>query len=277
MSSRLMVNKKWFDTMSTKNMSFDDIVNFVQTNEQVKQGGRFHKPILHSDLLMDFKNKAEKNNVGIDELKVALSRDGMKIMCLADTNVGKKDDYSLSCGFRNSTNSTWSYAGNYGSSVFICCNNCISGLIAPSKQRNTVGNYDRFGDKIDIIFDRFASNIENIHNQIDTFKGTKLSDEIVGKLVKGLISDGEMGNKHICDIVRGILDDVETPALNRKDDDSCFRLFNACTKVCTHDVPNPMMGAMLSRKCNNILMGIIKDGFVPLGDDVVEAEVEVLD
>jgi len=270
MSSKLMgVNSKWFDAMDTNNMSFEDIVEFVKAHEQVAEGGRCHKPIKHSDLLVEFRNRANKVGMNLVDTKVGLSRDGMKIMCVSNTEGDKTDEYGLSVGFRNSTNSTQSFSGCMGTNVWICSNGCISGLIIPSKQRNTLHNYDLFGNKIDIIFDRFNTNKADIKGQIDLMKGTKLSDEIIGKFVKALIADKTIGNTHICNIIR----EMDNPSVNRADDDSCFRLLNAGTWVSTHEIKNPMQGMMASRTVNNALLGIINPSFRPLGDDVVEAEV----
>lgn len=274
MSSKLMgVNGKWFEAMDTsKGMSFDDIVDFVKEHENVNIHGCRHKPIKHSDLLTEFRNRANAVGVTLVDTKVGLSRDGMKIMCVSNTEADKTDEYGLSVGFRNSTNSTQAFSGMFGTNVWICSNGLVSGLIQPSKQRNTLHNYDLFGEKIDIIFDKFNDNKGAVVGQIDTMKHTKLTDDIIGKFVKEMLTDGSMGNKHLCDIIRNIMVDVENPALNSHDDDSCFRLLNSCTKVCTHDITNPIQGSNLSRKCNNIIMKIIKDDFIPLGD-MIDVEV----
>jgi hypothetical protein len=268
MSSKLMTNGKWFDKMNTNTMSFGDIVDFVRSHEAIGEGGRFHKPMKHSDLLAEFHNRAEKVGMKLVDTQVALSRDGMKIMCVSNTEADKNNEYGLSLGFRNSTNSTQSFSGAMGSNVWICSNGCIAGLIIPSKQRNTINNYDRFGDKIDIIFDRFNTNKEGIKGQLEMMKNTKINDDIIGKFVKALIADGSIGNTHICNIIR----EMDNPTVNKKSDDSCFRLLNAGTWVSTHEIKNPMQGMMASRTINNTLLKIIDRGFQPLGDDVVDAE-----
>lgn len=270
MASTLMgVNGKWFEKMDTNTMSYDDIVGFVRAHEAVSEGGRYHKPIKHSDLLTEFRNRANAVGIELTNTQVALSRDGMKIMCVSDTKNDSNGEYGLSCGMRNSTNSSQSFTGCFGSHCWICSNNCISGIIVPSKQRNTLNNYDRFGEKIDIIFDRFETNKANVHDQIEQMKHTKLSDEIIGKFVKALIAEGSIGNTHICNIIR----ELDNPTVNRKDDDSCFRLLNAGTWCSTHEIKNPIQGMNASRLINNTIMKIIKGDFIPLGDDVVEAEI----
>lgn len=271
MSKLMGVNNKWFPMLDENEMSFGDIVDFVKANEQVDEGGRFHKPIPHSDLLVQFRDKAEKVGIKLCDTKVGLTRDGMKIMVVANSLSDKGKDYGLSCGFRNSTNSTQAFSGCFGHNCWICSNGCMTGLVIPSKQRNTIGNYDRFGDKIDIIFDRFNSNRDVMNDQIQLMGSTKLTDEIVGKFILGLIKDGSIGNTHICNIVR----EMDNPTVNKKDDDSCLKLLNAGTWVSTHEIKNPMQGMMASRIINNTIMGLIKDDFKPLGDvvDVENAEV----
>ena len=280
MASKLMGlgNKKWFEVLDENKIGFDGIVDFVKAHEQVSQGGRFHKPTLHSNLLTSFRNRANEVGLKLCDTKVGLSRDGMKIMVVANSENDKGDEYSLSCGWRNSTNSQQSLSFCFGSNCWICSNNCINGIVKPANMRNTIGNSTKITDKMDILFDKFDSNKENIKNQIFSMKNTILTDDIIGKFIKGLIKSGDMGNKHICDIIRDIMDDVENPSLNSHKDNSCFRLLNSCTKVCTHDISNPILGSNLSRKCNNIIMGIITPNFTPLGDDIDDViEAEVLD
>ena len=269
MSSNLMgVNGKWFNQMDTNKMSYDDIIGFVKEHEAVAEGGRYHKPILHSDLLREFRSRANRVGIELANTQVALSRDGMKIMCVSDTKSDSNSEYALSCGFRNSTNSTQSFNGCFGSNCKICSNGLISGLIRPSCQRNTINNYGRFGDKIDIIFDRFDANRDNVRGQIETMKSTRLTDAIVGRFVRALIAEGSIGNTHICNMLR----ELDNPTVNKKDDDSCYRLMNCGTWVSTHEIKNPLQGMTASRLINNTIMKIIKSDFVPLGDDILEAE-----
>ena len=270
MASTLMgVNGKWFDMMDTNTMSYDDIIGFVKEHEAVSEGGRCHKPIKHSLLLSEFRDRANKVGLTLVNTKVALSRDGMKFMCVSDTKETNRGDYSLSVGMRNSSNSTQAFSGAVASTVACCSNGIFQGFLRPSKQRNTINNYDQFGHKIDIIFERFNNSKDDISGQIELMKQTKLTDGIIGKFLTSLIKEGSIGNTHICDIVR----ELDNPTVNSKNDDSCFRLVNAGTWVTEHDIKNPYLRMNASNLINNTIMGIVKDGFVPLGDDIVEGEI----
>lgn len=271
--AKIMTNSKWFPTLNEEDVTYDGIIDFVKAHESVREGGRNHRPILHSELLKQFRDRANSLGITLCDTKVGLSKDGMKIMVVSNSLADKNSEYGLSCGWRNSTNSTQAFAGCFGTNCWICANGCINGLVKPSCQRNTIHNYDHFGDKMSVLFEKFESNKENINKQIAVMKSNVLTDDIIGKFVKKMIGSGEMGNKHICDIVRDIMDDVENPSLNSHNDNSCFRLLNSCTKVCTHDIANPIMGSNLSRLCNNTIMSIISDEFTPLGDDVKEDDV----
>jgi hypothetical protein len=124
--------------------------------------------------------------------------------------------------------------------------------------------------KIDIAFNQFLTDKDRIHEQIHTMKSTVLTDEIVGKFVKAMIHNPYVGSANL---IR-MLEDLENPTLNSHDDNSVMRLMNACSYVTEHKITNPNQRTMASRECNNIIMGIIRDGFIPLGDGV---EVEAMD
>lgn len=269
MSSHLMgKNNKWFKENVAEDM------DFLKAHEGVKEGGSdIFKPVLPSDILTKFRDRANTLGLKLINENMALSKDGFKTMYVADIEGMNGADFSLSCGFRNSTDRTRGFSGMMGTQVWCCGNGCCAGLILPSKQKNTIGNYDRIGDKIDRIFERFINDKDIIHGQISLMKSTTLTDDIVGKFVKAMAKT-EIGKRYIIDIVN----DLENPELNSHDDNSCFRLLNAGSYVTTHKITNPLRGGDMSRLINNTIMSIISPNFSPLGDVVeVEDEVEVLD
>ena len=269
MSSHLMgKNSKWFKENVAEDM------DFLKAHEGIKAGGSdIFKPVLPSEILTKFRDRANTLGLKLINEDMALSKDGFKTMYVADIEGMNGDDFSLSCGFRNSTDRTRGFSGMMGSQVWCCGNGCCAGLILPSKQKNTIGNYDRIDNKIDRIFERFLADKDVIHGQISLMKSTTLTDDIVGKFVKTMAKT-EIGKRYIIDIVN----DLENPELNSHDDNSCFRLLNAGSYVTTHKITNPLRSGDMSRLINNTIMGIISPNFSPLGDVVeVEDEVEVLD
>ena len=265
MSSRLMgKNDKWFKENVAEDM------DFLKAHEGIKEGGSdIFKPVLPSDILTRFRVRANTLGLKLVNENMALSKDGFKTMYVADIEGVNGADFSLSCGFRNSTDRTRGFSGMMGSQIWCCGNGCCAGLILPSKQKNTIGNYDRIDNKIDRIFERFLADKDVIHGQISLMKSTTLTDDIVGKFVKAMAKT-EIGKRYIIDIVN----DLENPELNSHDDNSCFRLLNAGTYVTTHKIANPLRSGDMSRLINNTIMGIITPNFSPLGDVV---EVEELD
>ena len=269
MSSYLMgKNNKWFNENVAEDM------DFLKAHEGIKAGGSdIFKPVLPSEILTKFRDRANTLGLKLINEDMALSKDGFKTMYVADIEGMNGDDYSLSCGWRCSSDRTRAFQGCMGTNCLICSNGLISGVIVPSKQKNTIGNYERIGDKIDRIFERFINDKDIIHGQISLMKSTALTDDIVGKFVKAMAKT-EIGKRYIIDIVN----DLENPELNSHDDNSCYRLLNAGTYVTTHKITNPLRGGDMSRLVNNTIMSIISPNFSPLGDVVdVEDEVEVLD
>ena len=74
-----------------------------------------------------------------------------------------------------------------------------------------------------------------------------------------------------------ILAELDNPTLNSNNDNSVFRLHNAATYVTTHKMSqrNPSQALMASRMLNNLILGLVKPDFTPLGD-AIEAEAEVV-
>jgi hypothetical protein len=154
---------------------------------------------------------------------------------------------------------------------------------------HTIGNRnDGFIDgKIDMVFERFLKDQNAIVEQITTMQSTPLTNEIIGRFVRALNGEwkgeGE-GLKFVKNpLVKNryllqILAELDNPTLNSKQDDSVFRMHNAATYVTTHKMAqrNPAQALMASRSLNNLILGLIKPDFTPLGD-VVEIEAEVVE
>ena len=271
----LIKNKKWFD----ENVVDTD---FITAHEDLTPRGPIHTPISSAEILTKFREKAKNLGLRLVNEKGAMKRDGNRYMYVADVEDDSHPDYALSVGFRNHNDTSLSFNGVCGTSVFICQNGVCSCIVKPSKMRHTVGNVQRnvgFLDaKIDTIFQRFIDDKDEIHGQISLMKSTKLTDEILGKFVR-LANGTRNGDRFVKNPLIGssnlmkILEELENPTLNSHDDDSCFRLMNAASYVTTHKMRNPSQGMMASRMLNNLLMGIIKPDFVPLGD-VIDVEVE---
>lgn len=264
----MILKNNWF---KTEDMG-GDIVDFVHNHEDLTSMGRMHKCVSSADLVLKFRERAENLGLTLGKETAGLEKRGKKFMYLAEVKDDSHKDYALTLGFRNFSDKTLSYSSIAGNNVFLCCNGVCNSICKDGKMRHTVGNVDRnlIDSKIDIAFNQFINDKDRIHEQIAMMKNTILTDEIVGKFVKQMIHSSYVGSANL---VR-MLEDLENPSLNSHNDNSVMRLMNACSYVTEHKITNPNQRTMASRECNNVIMGIIKSDFIPLGDGM---EVEVLD
>lgn len=266
--------------------------DFIRAHEDLSPRGRFHAPISSADILTKFRDRARSFGLTLTKETCALKKDGTRYMYIANVENENRDDFTLQCGFRNSSDQSRAFNAMMGTSVFVCENGCCSSIVEPSKMRHTIGNARRFviEEKVDAAFERFLADKDEIAHQIEVMKGTPLTDEILGHFVRKM--NGEWCEKVTPEgqVVRyfrknpylgsanllRVLEELDNPSLNSRDDSSCFRLLNAVSTVTTHKIKNPDQSAMASRQCNNLIMSIIYPGFKPLGD-MVEVEAEVVE
>ena len=258
-------------------------VDFIRAHEDMTPRGRFHSPVSSADILTKFRERARSFGLTLTKEQCALKKDGTRFMFVANVENEARPDYVLQCGFRNSSDQSFAFAGSLGHQVTICENGLLTALVQPSRMRHTIGNVSEgmIDSRIDFVFDRFLQDKAAIHHQIDTMKGTPLTDSILGSFVRK--ANGEWrtranGNSYFyknphlgsANLLR-VLEELENPSLNDHDDSSCFRLLNAVTTVTTHHIKNPAQAASASRYCNNLIMSLIEPGFKPLGDEVEDA------
>ena len=307
MSTTMMKNNQWFDENAASDLDFirahEDIspiphlrkvpIVDAEGNPVLDSDGKpafdtvertYHTPVSSALILEKFRERATALGLRLVNEKGALKRDGRRFMYLADVEDDAHPDYALSIGFRNASDKSLAFNGMCGTHVFVCENGCCSSIVKPSKMRHTIGNVKTAGfldAKIDTIFSRFLEDKNAIVSQIETMKGTPLTDELLGKFVRranGFWEEGEFHKNPLigsCNLCR-ILEELENPTLNSHEDSSVFRLHNACSYVTTHKFKNPSQGLLASRALNNLIMGLIKPDFAPLGD-VVDVEADVVE
>ncbi len=269
----MLKNSQWFNENAVD-------VDFIRSHEDLTPRGPRHMPISSAEVLTKFREKAKNLGICLVNEKGALKRDGTRFMFTADVMDKAHPDYALTVGFRQASDTTQSFQGICGNSVFICANGVCNSIIKPSRMIHTKGNAanNMIDGRIDIVFERFIEDMGSVHDQISLMKGTTLTDEIVGKFVRAANGKWE-GGRFIKNPLLGstnlmlILKELENPTLNSHEDNSVFRLMNAASFVTTHQIKNPSQGMMASRELNNIIMNIIKSDFKPLGDDVIDIEV----
>lgn len=268
----MIIDHDWY---STEDGATD--IDFIREHEVLTPRGPKHMPISSADILTKFREKATALGLRFKDEKGALLRQketkdgtslkgGDRYMFTAEVEDDAHPDYALSVGFRNFNDKSFSFNGLCSSSIFICKNGVCHGIIKPSKLRHTIGNSNRglIDQKIDCVFQKFLEDGVKIHEQIGLMKSTHLTDEIVGKFVRGMVNNPYVGATN----TMRILEDLENPERNDKDDSSVMRLMNSCSHITSHIISNPNQSLMGSNFCNNLIMKIIKDDFVPVGDVV---------
>lgn len=261
----LMKNKKWFDENAVD-------VDFIADHEDLTPRGPIHTPVSSAEILTKFREKAKNLGLRLVNEKGAMKRDGNRYMYVADVEDDSHPDYALSVGFRNHNDTSLSFNAMLSSHVFVCSNGVCHGVVVPSKMRHTRGNVhaNLIEDKLDYVFNQFEANKDEIHEQISIMRNTTLSDDIVGKFMRGLVGNTHIGATNSMRILELTFDELENPTLNSHNDNSVMRLMNAASYVTTHKMKNPNQGVMASNFCNNLIMSIIKPDFHRIGESAVE-------
>lgn len=287
----MLVSNKWFTEGATD-------VDFIRANERIAPHSSRHCPISSADILTKFRERANNLGISLANEQGALLKPvakngevvgGNRYIYVAEVVDDSHKDYALSVGFRNFGDTTLAFSGMCGTSIFVCQNGCCSSIVKDSRMMHTKGNVAKgfLDERIDNIFSRFLGDGEKIHAQIAEMKATRLTNEILGAFMRKAIGEWGVNRKGESVFVPNpyigaknltrILEDLENPAYNDRNDGSVFRLHNACTKVATHNISNPNTGAMASRYLNNLIMGLINPSFSPLGDVVDVESSEELD
>lgn len=275
-NATIMTDSKWYDGNI---IAIDEL----QSHESSAIRSSRFKPIPHSEILTAFRQKAQDYGLVLTEETGRLKKDGMRYMysaLIADKH-DAQHEYGLTVGFVSHNDGTKSFTGLLGSKVFMCCNMTYHGVVHPATMRHTTHNYDLIGNKIDVVLTKFIEQRPMIFGQMKLLKETKLNDALLGQFILNLTRTKRFGNTKVLDVVRYIDDptamivsELETPTLNKKSDDSAFRLLNACTYITTHKIENEAVKHELSKVMLDTLMTTIQGkDYQPIGDAIeVQAE-----
>lgn len=277
----ILTNKQWFDQNVTDAAELQTLSTPALEKRMAAEGR--HRPVPHFEILTKFRDKATALGLQLTNEQGRLKRDGERYMYTAEVVDNSHPDFALSVGFVNHNDKSKAFQGMLGSQIFVCCNGVCHGVVIPSRIRHTKNNVDAglVTGKVDTIFDRFLAERGDVVGQIDLLKNTKLTDRLLGDFVLKLTREHKVGNKNILELVnlcddptQMIMDEVENPTLNLKDDNSAFRLLNACSYVTTHRLKNPAAQASTSKFFNDTLLSLIKPDFKRVGDIVEVEELE---
>lgn len=256
-------------TLLKSNKYFQDNIidpEYIKANEHLESHGPRHVPISHALVLDTFRNKCESMGLMLFNEQGALSKDGERYMYVAEVipEVCDNDDYHLAVGFRSFNDESSVFQMSCGNNVMLCSNMMMTSVIIPSRRKHTKTIHDLLDSKIECGLERFKHDAKETEENIQLLKATPYSDELLGKLIIALGRTKQIGNTNIMKI----LDEVDNPSYNNKDDNSAWRIMNACTTVTTHRMTNPLLSLDTSKIMHDELMKLIKPGFIPLGEDI---------
>lgn len=239
-------------------------IDFIKANEHLESHGPRHVPVSHALILEKFRNKCESMGLMLFNEQGALSRCGERYMYVANVipEIGDKDEYHLAVGFRSFNDESSVFQMSCGTSVLICANMCQSSVIIPSKRKHQASIFDLLDSKIEAGLERFKHDARMTEENIAFMKNTPYSDELLGKLIVALGRTKKIGNTNIMKI----LDEVDNPSYNSNNDNSAWRIMNACTTVTSHRMANPIQAMDTSKIMHDELMKIIKPDYISLGD-----------
>ena len=176
------------------------------------------------------------------------------------------NEYAMAVGFRSFNDESSVFQMSCGTNVMICANMCMTSVIVPSKRKHQASIFELLDSKIDAGLEKFKIDSKETEENIAFMKTVPYSDELLGKLLIALGRTKQIGNTNIMKI----LDEVDNPSYNNKDDNTAWRIMNACTTVTTHRMMNPLQAMNTSKIMHDELMKLIKPGYVPLGDVVFD-------
>lgn len=221
-------------------------------------------PVSHALILEKFRDKYDSMGLMLFNEQGALSKCGERYMYVADVmpEIGDKNEYHLAVGFRSFNDESSVFQMSCGNTVMLCSNMMQTSVIIPSKRKHQASIIGLLDSKIESGLERFKHDAKETEENIAFMKSVPYSDELLGKLIIALGRTKRIGNTNIMKI----LDEVDNPSYNDHNDNSAWRIMNACTTVTTHRMANPLQAMDTSKIMHDELMKIIMPGYVPLGD-----------
>lgn len=239
-------------------------LDFIKAHEHLESHGPRHVPVSHALILEKFRDKCENAGLMLFNEQGALSKDGERYMYVADVvpEIGDKDEYHLAVGFRSFNDESSCFQMSCGNTVMMCANMMQTSVIIPSRRKHQASIFDVLDSKIDAGLERFRHDARATEENIALMKSIPYSDELLGKLIIALGRSKLIGNTNIMKI----LEFVDKPPYNDNNDNTAWRIMNACTAVTTHRMANPLQAMSSSKVMHDELMKLIKPDYIPLGD-----------
>lgn len=256
-SARLIKGNKYFDDNAID-------TEFLKANEHLESHGPRHVPVSHALILERFRNKCEQMGLILLNEQGALSKNGERYMYVAEVMPEVSDstkDYHLAVGFRSFNDESSVFQMSCGLNVMNvdCCGMCQTSVIIPSKRKHTITIHGLLDEKIENGLGKFKVDSKTTEENIQTMKSIPYSDELLGKLIIALGRTKQIGNTNIMKI-------LEKADELKNNDQTAWRIFQACAFVTSTRLANPLQALDTSKIMHDELMKIIKPDYVPLGE-----------
>ena len=155
----------------------------------VPQATATHRPVPHHQIVEALVETLSFRHIGVVNEEYAVSGDGMKMFGVLDLET-QMEGCRFSIGIRNSHDKSLRLGLTVGLRVFVCSNMAFSGDFTPvlakhSKSFNLV-------DTLSVGVDRIQRNFEPMQRQVESWRGTQLTDERAKLILYSAFVDGNL-------------------------------------------------------------------------------------
>jgi len=136
-------------------------------------GTATHRPVPHAEIVEALVETLGFRHIGVVRDEFAVSKDGMKMFGVLDLDTGMHG-CRFSIGIRNAHDKSMRLALTVGYRVFVCENMAFSGDFEPVLAKHSK-NFS-LQNALSIGVDQMQRNFDGMRKQVDTWRGTQLSD-----------------------------------------------------------------------------------------------------
>lgn len=197
-----------------------------------------HQPIPHNQIVEALLEGLSFRHISAIREEYAVSSDGMKMFGVLDLET-TFDGCRFSVGIRNSNDKSMRLALTVGYRVLVCDNMAFHGDFTPVLAKHT--KHLSLVDVLSIGIDRIQRNFEPMKKQVETWKGTRVSDESAKLVIYRAFVQGELDvPKHLA---RRVHDLYFNPQMEEFAPRTTWTLSNAFTSAFKELDPIPQFRA----------------------------------
>jgi hypothetical protein len=215
------------------------------------EGSSTHRPLPHHEIVEALTETLSFRQISVVRDEYAVSKDGMKMFGVLDLET-TFDGCRFSIGIRNSNDKSMRLALTVGYRVLVCDNMAFHGDFTPVLAKHT--KHLSLRDTLSVGVDRMQRNFEPMHQQIEAWKTSRLSDEEAKLTIYRAFIEGKLdAPKHLA---RRIHDLYFNPQFDEFTARTAWSLSNAFTSAFKELDPIPQfratakLGAFLGTAAN---------------------------